>query len=146
MSEPRNQLSATEQPDPIFNDRPAVWELIIADVDHNRFEERPENANLFGTPDNLNISGQKVKAIREGLLKDMRDRDAWGREKYKVPLQPFNGRDALVDLYQEFLDATAYTMQYRLENPQDPTFEEIYKSLLSQLNFIKGQLFGRDGR
>ena len=140
MSESRNQLSATEQPDPVFNDRPAVWELIIADVDRNRFEERPENSHLFEAPG----SGQRIREIREALLKDMRDRDAWGRSKYKVPLQPFNGRDALVDLYQEFLDATAYTMQYRLENPQDLRFEDIYKSLLSQLTYIRGQLLNRE--
>lgn len=143
MSESRNQLSATEQPDPISNNRPAVWEVIIADVNSNRFEERTENSHIFGTPPNLNISGQQVKAIREAVLTDMRDRDAWGRSKYKVPLQPFNGRDALVDLYQEFLDATAYTMQYRLENPEDSRFDEIYKSLLSQLNFIRGTLLKR---
>jgi hypothetical protein len=141
MTETRNQLSATEQPDPIFNDRPAVWELIIADVDRNRFEERPENTSFFNES-----SSARIKNIREALLKDMRDRDAWGRSKYKVPLQPYNGRDALVDLYQEFLDATAYTMQYRLEQPGDERFDEIYKSLLSQLNFIRGQLFARDGK
>lgn len=61
-----------EQPDPVQNDKPAVWELVMA---------------------------------------DMRARDAEGRRKYGVPLQPFNGRDALVDAYQESLDQTVYLRQ-----------------------------------
>jgi hypothetical protein len=68
----RNQYSATEQPDPKQNDKPACWDLVV---------------------------------------KDMKDRDEWGRSKYGVPLQPFNGRNAIVDLYQELLDATVYCRQ-----------------------------------
>lgn len=68
----RNEYSATEQPDPKQNDKPACWDLVIT---------------------------------------DMKDRDDWGRSKYGTPLQPFNGRNALVDLYQELLDATVYCRQ-----------------------------------
>jgi len=67
-----NQYSATEQPDPKLNDKPACWELV---------------------------------------MKDMTDRDQWGRSKYGVPLQPFNGRDVIVDTYQELLDAAVYMRQ-----------------------------------
>jgi hypothetical protein len=42
------------------------------------------------------------------VLQDMRDRDQFGREKHGTPLQPFNGRDFLIDLYQELLDAVVY--------------------------------------
>jgi hypothetical protein len=69
---PNNEYSATEQPDPIHNDRPACWDLV---------------------------------------MKDMQDRDTWGRSKYGTPLQPFNNRNALVDFYQEVLDATVYCRQ-----------------------------------
>ncbi len=61
-----------EQPAPIPNGRPAVWDLVLA---------------------------------------DMAARDAEGRRKYGVPLQPHNGRDPLVDLYQELLDAVVYARQ-----------------------------------
>lgn len=57
------------QPEPAPNDRPAVWDLVIA---------------------------------------DMRERDAVGAAKYKTRLQPHNGRDALVDAYQEALDLCVY--------------------------------------
>ncbi len=42
---------------------------------------------------------------------DMRERDHVGRAKYGTPLQAHNGRDALVDLYQELLDACVYVRQ-----------------------------------
>ena len=42
---------------------------------------------------------------------DMRQRDEFGRAKYKTPLQPHNGRDPLTDLYQELLDAAVYCRQ-----------------------------------
>ncbi len=61
-----------DQPPPVPNDRPAVWELVIA---------------------------------------DMQDRDRVGRARYGTPLQPHNGRDALVDAYQEALDLVVYLRQ-----------------------------------
>jgi hypothetical protein len=68
-----------QQPAPLVNDGPAVWGLVI---------------------------------------EDMQARDRLGRERYGVPLQPFNGRDALVDLYQELLDAVVYLRQEIEERAQ----------------------------
>jgi len=65
-------MSIEDQPPPIPSDRPAVWALVIA---------------------------------------DMQDRDHIGRERYGTPLQPHNGRDALVDAYQEALDLAVYLRQ-----------------------------------
>lgn len=45
------------------------------------------------------------------VIADMKARDDFGRKKYGTPLQPFNGRDPLVDLYQELLDACVYVRQ-----------------------------------
>lgn len=42
---------------------------------------------------------------------DMQERDRLGRERYGTPLQPHNGRDALVDAYQEALDLVVYLRQ-----------------------------------
>lgn len=50
-------------------------------------------------------------AIWDLVIEDMKARDKFGRGKYKTPLQPFNGRDADADLYQELLDACAYSRQ-----------------------------------
>jgi hypothetical protein len=66
----------TEQPAPKHNDRPAVWDLVIADM-----QQRNEN----------------------------------GTRKYGTPLQAHNGRDALVDAYQEALDLAVYLKQAIIE-------------------------------
>ena len=51
------------------------------------------------------------KPVWEMVIEDMKQRDNEGRQKYGTPLQTSNGRDALVDLYQELLDATVYIRQ-----------------------------------
>lgn len=61
-----------DQPPPVKNERPAIWDLVIS---------------------------------------DMKARDQVGRERYGTPLQPHNGRDALVDAYQEALDLVVYLRQ-----------------------------------
>lgn len=45
------------------------------------------------------------------VLKDMEERRKHGIEKYGVPVQPDNGRDPLVDAYQEALDLCVYLRQ-----------------------------------
>lgn len=46
--------------------------------------------------------------IWELVIADMHERDNIGRRKYGTPLQVFNNRDGLVDLYQELLDSIVY--------------------------------------
>jgi hypothetical protein len=45
------------------------------------------------------------------VLVDMRDRDDMGERKHNTRLQPHNGRDCLVDAYQEALDMIVYLRQ-----------------------------------
>jgi hypothetical protein len=52
-----------------------------------------------------------LPAVWDLVIADMKERDAIGRERYGTPLQPFNGRDALVDAYQEALDLAVYLRQ-----------------------------------
>lgn len=49
------------------------------------------------------------------VIADMHARDATGRARYGVPLQPHNGRDALRDAYEEALDLAVYLKQALLE-------------------------------
>ncbi len=53
----------------------------------------------------------EFQPVWELVVEDMRQRDRDGRHKYGVPLQSFNGRDALVDAYQEALDLCVYLRQ-----------------------------------
>lgn len=48
------------------------------------------------------------RPIWDMVVQDIRDRDEAGRKKYGTPLQAGNGRDALVDAYQEALDLVVY--------------------------------------
>lgn len=90
-------LDGARQPAPKANDGPIVWELVIADAD---VEFDPTYEQVSGA------SG--VKAL---LIADMGNRHRLGTERYGVPLQPNNGRDALRDWYEEALDACAYGRQ-----------------------------------
>lgn len=54
--------------------------------------------------------------VWELVIADMQERDRVGRERYGTPLQAFNGRDALVDAYQEELDKVVYMRQAIIES------------------------------
>lgn len=57
------------------------------------------------------VSKEFLPAVWDLVRKDMEERDKTGEAKYKVRLRPHNGRDALVDAYQEALDLVVYIRQ-----------------------------------
>ena len=59
--------------------------------------------------------GNDQPCVWDLVLADMQERDAMGLRKHGVRLQPHNGRDALVDAYQEALDLVVYLRQAILE-------------------------------
>jgi hypothetical protein len=75
---------------------------------HDRLCERP-HVNL-SKPEPPPIANDRA-AVWDLVIADMRERDATGRAKYGTPLQVRNGRDALVDAYQEALDLVVYLRQ-----------------------------------
>ncbi len=92
------------QPTPEHNDGPSVWDLVMADV--------RSQVHLW--------RGAPAESLTPIVLADMAARDAMGRAKYGVTLQPNNSRNALTDAYQEALDKTVYLRQ-ALESDTDPT-------------------------
>ena len=54
---------------------------------------------------------QTKPAVWDLVIDDMKDRDRIGRARYGTPLQPFNGRDVLLDAYHEALDLAVYLRQ-----------------------------------
>jgi hypothetical protein len=82
---PNDSLNIPE-PAPSEPRGPAIWPLVIADA-HTRF--------TFADP----------------LIEDMAERDRIGTERYGVPLHANNGRNPLVDAYQESLDLMVYLRQ-----------------------------------
>jgi len=51
------------------------------------------------------------RGVWDLVIEDMKARDQFGRAKYGVPVLAGNGRDALVDAYQEALDLVVYLRQ-----------------------------------
>ncbi len=70
--------------------------------------------------------------IRHQLLLDIEQRKDVGAEKYGTLLKTNNGRDALIDLYQEMLDVVQYGRQHLAEATLDDYCDddEIYVSVL----------------
>lgn len=58
-----------------------------------------------------NPTKNDLPAVWDLVLKDIADRDQVGLQRYGTRLQPLNGRDALVDAYQEALDLVVYLRQ-----------------------------------
>jgi hypothetical protein len=52
-----------------------------------------------------------VQDIAELVLQDIQTRVEMGERKYGTKLQSFNGRDALMDAYQEAIDLCMYLRQ-----------------------------------
>lgn len=50
-------------------------------------------------------------SMHDLVVEDLMRRKALGLERYRVPLQAFNGRDAALDLREELLDAVVYSRQ-----------------------------------
>lgn len=63
----------------------------------------------------------KNRAIWEIVVEEMQERDQVGRERYGVPLTIGNGRDALVDAYQEALDQVVYLRKEIAERRTAPS-------------------------
>jgi hypothetical protein len=53
------------------------------------------------------------------IIEDLQKRDARGSRKYGTTLQSHNGRDSLVDAYQEALDLCMYLRQAICEREEE---------------------------
>lgn len=53
--------------------------------------------------------------IQDQVIADIESRKAIGIERYGTALQPFNGRDALQDAYEEAIDLAVYLKQCLVE-------------------------------
>lgn len=79
-----------------------------------------------------------IPFVASQLLKeDLNARSEMGREKYGTVLRTKNGRRAIVDMYQELMDAIMYAQQARLEGDKEAgAFVEILISLGAQTSAI----------
>lgn len=63
-------------------------------------------------------------AVWDLVFADIIERDKKGKEKYGTRLQPFNGRNVLIDAYQEALDLVVYLRQAIFEKDYNEAKEE----------------------
>lgn len=90
-----------DQPAPKPSTRTPAWELVVKYISNNYRDDEND--------------GNVLKVIEDG-----RKRDALGRERYGVPLAAGNGRDSMIDAYQELLDSAAYLRTELNEHGIDP--------------------------
>ena len=53
--------------------------------------------------------------VWEQVIQDMRARDEQGFKTYNTRLQKHNGRNSILDMYEEILDSTVYCKTFLLE-------------------------------
>jgi hypothetical protein len=116
------------QPPPKPNEHPAAWDLVLEDL-----------------VDALELGTHEYWETHARLVEDIRARDAEGRRKYGVPLQPHNGRDMLVDAYQEALDLVVY-LRAAQEEGLPVAKSNVYQRALDIAIDLREMLFERDGK
>lgn len=114
-----------DQPPPVATTKRPTWELVIADV-QTMFEGALQSPTLHQDP----LIKRHMLDTFSHVLDDMQARDAIGRERYGMPLTAGNGRDNLVDAYQEALDFAVY-LRNAHEESRDGAISEIYADHLA---------------
>lgn len=56
--------------------------------------------------------------VQSAVIADIKARREIGIKRYGTALQPFNGRDALLDAYEEAIDLAMYLKQALIEREQ----------------------------
>ena len=104
-------LAAREQPAPAATGSRPVWdEVIERATNEDGFRNSMQDDALclvYALALHVYKDASRPAAHRH-VIDDMRARDAMGRARYGVPLTADNGRDHLVDAYQEALDLLVY--------------------------------------
>lgn len=117
-----------DQPPPIPQPRQlAVWDLVIADAERQYGHALVELDVRVQTGQDAAPTG----AFARRVIDDMRERDAIGRARYATPLTAHNGRDHLVDAYQELLDFVVYLRAWLEENPEGGPHRSVRNNILT---------------
>lgn len=95
--------------------------------------------------DTLATDRETTWYISRCIQADLQERIDWGTAKYHTPLKTNNGRDALIDEYQEHLDALHYCKQQVMQAPDDAGALYRYQLTLRLAVHCRCALFIRDG-
>jgi hypothetical protein len=93
------------------------------------------------TGDGVDVAVEAAKDLRamglDYIAEDTEARIRLGEKKYGTRLKSHNGRDAMLDLYQEVLDGINYAKQLVIEDKDDDTF---FRCLVDLACLIKVKL------
>lgn len=95
MREVTNPGANRPQPPPTKGTAPAAWDYVIGEIEDV-------------LADRGDALGDLERQVVQHVIADAKERDAQGAAKYGVRLTADNGRDHLVDAYQEMLDLLVY--------------------------------------
>lgn len=73
----------------------------------------------YSVPESPPLNSDR-QSIHDLVIADIEDRKQFGLEKYGTTLQANNGRNALLDAYQEALDLACYLRQVLEESNVNP--------------------------
>ena len=81
-----------------------------------------------------NDPGNGQQDVATALIDDINARIDLGVKIYGKRLETFNGRDALVDAYQEAIDHTLYLKQKLIEDDAMQKYHWVFLSIMAHLN------------
>lgn len=87
-------------------------------------------------------------SVRTSVVSDLQNRISIGISRYGHPLQTFNNRNAVQDLYEERLDSAHYAKQVIMENqllglPTD-LFDRVYRDSIRDVLMIRQYLISTE--
>lgn len=91
------------------------------------------------TGNGIDVAVEVAKDLRtmglEYIAEDTEARIRLGETKYGTRLKAHNGRDAMLDLYQEILDGCNYAKQLVIENKDDGLYFKQLVGLAASIKF-----------
>ena len=90
-------------------------ELTYAEVHKKAMEIMHEHGKPVVAEQPPPTESKESRVILDLVLEDFCTKAVFGMEKYGTMLMSHNGRDALIDLYEELIDACLYLRQAILE-------------------------------
>lgn len=78
----------------------------------------PERAGREGDSQPLPTVRDGVEDVQTAVIRDIESRRELGIRRYGTALQPHNGRNALLDAYEEALDLAMYLKQALIESEE----------------------------
>jgi hypothetical protein len=111
------------QPAPVHNDGPSMHDLV--------------NKDILSRDPQWDLSVGTARHIRDQVADDLDKRKAFGLEKYGTILQTGNGRNFLLDVYQELQDGAVYARGALLEMDEGSleylVLFEVYDNIVTDL-------------